>query len=104
MERKKEITYSKSIFVDDQGIPKLEGVTGFKLPTQIKQFFKAHSGARPSFGEDNCLFDIIHSDGWKHTTYLLKVESFQGVLVTKQELEDVSAENIKHLLTHFEKK
>ena len=96
---KGKITYKNAIPSSDEEIDELERLTGFTLPSEVKELFMSCAGSRPSFGDKNCLIDIVHSDGWKDTSYLLKIESPKAIIETweyRDYLEDFQS--------HFELK
>lgn len=77
---KEKITFEGAVPVNDFELQELEKTTGFELSNQIKELFKLYAGARPSFDGNDCIIDIIHSDGWKDRNYLFRIKSPKAIL------------------------
>lgn len=77
---KSKIKFKNPKPITDSEIKDIEKFTGFKLPSNIKVFFKNYAESEIQFeNQTECFFDLIYNDGWKTDDGLQKVESLNSI-------------------------
>jgi hypothetical protein len=76
------IAYERAQPMNDREIRKIEKLTGFILPPELKAFFNSYAGAQPTIKGSICLIDIVHDDGWKQESFVNRIDSLSSIKIS----------------------
>jgi aminopeptidase-like protein len=91
-----ELQFVNSAGMTERQLSMVEDLFGTALTPELRTFLKVHAGSKPTINGDICCIDIKHSDGWKQSSCIERIVSFESLLVKLE-----NCDYLNEFVVHF---